>query len=137
MQVLASEDILRIWEIGLTQHALDRALTMLVAAFPGQTRMDLAQLSIGQRDSYLLDMHERTFGPRLSSQTHCPACQSQVEFTLNTADIRVAPTTAYTGQPLEVTCEDYTLTFHLPNSLDLAAIVYQPNEAAARRCLVE
>jgi len=144
MRTFSDQDLLAIWEIGLTQHPLDRALTLLTGLFPGQSRQALAHLSIGQRDGYLLTLHEQLFGPRLAAQARCPACQNQVEFMLNTTEIRIAPSEklAENGeQPLRIETDGWRLVFRLPTSLDLAAIAEQQTIDTARhllaqRCLV-
>ncbi len=51
MRALTGQEILYIWDSGQGQHSLDRALTMLLVAFPETTRDTLALLSIGQRDT--------------------------------------------------------------------------------------
>src|SRR4051812_18581511 len=120
MQTLDDQEVLQVWENGLMQHPLDRALTLLSLLFPSQTRQALAELSIGQRDGYLLDLYESVFGAHLASQARCPACQHQVEFSLSLGDIRVAPVGTTNEQPLSVTEAGYRLSFRLLNSLDLA-----------------
>ncbi|CAN5872627.1 hypothetical protein BH10CHL1_BH10CHL1_42550 [soil metagenome] len=133
----ASEEILQIWESGLTQHPLDRALTLLLLIFPTQTRQALATLSIGQRDGHLLTLYEQAFGAWIVGQARCPTCQHRVEFNLNTHDIRMAPTEEESGELFTVTDTGYTVTFRLPNSLDLATIVHETDQAKARRRLIK
>ena len=133
----AGEDILQIWERGLTQHPLDRALTLLRLIFPDQPRQALAMLSIGQRDGYLLDLYEYAFGPQVAVQANCPACQHKVEVHFNTYDIRVRPDEEDVGAPFTMTSAGYALTFRLPNSFDLATIVQQADPDKARRGLIE
>jgi len=123
-----------VWEAGWAQHPLDRALTMLAAAAPGQTRHDLALLTIGQRDGYLLDLYAQTFGPQLAIQAHCPSCAGQVEFTVAIGEIRVVACIPAAG-PLTHVKDGYTLAFRLPNSLDLATIVQRSDAVVARRIL--
>ncbi len=136
MHTLNDQEILRVWENGLTQHPLDRALTLLSLVFPDQTRQTLAALSIGQRDGYLLDLYASAFGAHLVSQARCPVCQHPVEFGLSLDEIRVTPVDTMHEQPLSVSGAGYTLSFRLINSLDLAAIV-QRDPAQARLKLVE
>ncbi len=91
MHPLSAQEMLSIWERGLHKHPVERALTMLNVALPAISLDALLTLSIGQRDSYLLALHEATFGPRLDSFAECPACQERLEFPLNVADIRSTP----------------------------------------------
>jgi hypothetical protein len=139
---LTGLDIVHIWEAGVGQHPLDRALTILLEVFQGATREQLASLSIGQRDSCLFAVREQTFGPRLSSLASCPACQEQVEFALNIEDIPLTPHIHPVEQVFELKTNASDIHFRLPNSLDLAAIVdsQEPELARgllARRCLIK
>ncbi|TME11275.1 MAG: phage baseplate protein [Chloroflexi bacterium] len=85
MLVLSSQEMLHIWEIGLGHHPIDQALIILAAAFPETSRDTLAELSIGQRDSYLLAVRAHTFGSRLVVLATCPQCRDQVECVLDIA----------------------------------------------------
>ncbi len=142
MHILTEQEILRIWEIGLDQHPVDRALTMLAVAFPELPPEKLLALSIGQRDAYLLTIHERNFGGRLASLASCQECQERLEFVLDVADLRVAQKSDPIDQVQEMTAEGVELHFRLPNSLDLAAISSYREVAAARdelirRCVMQ
>src|SRR5260370_14393640 len=103
MHTFSGQEIVRLWEIGISQHPLDRALTLLMAAFPETSRERLALLSIGRRDAYVFALREQTFGSRLHSLAACPACGEQLEFALNTADLPVASS-------IETTEKDYKLS---------------------------
>ncbi len=137
MHVLSAQELLRAWEIGLEQHPLDRALTILEIACPESSRDALAALSIGQRDTRLFAIREKTFGVRLAGLATCPACQGQLEFVLNGADLRAAADKDSTEQVQQTTIEGYSLHFRLPNSLDLAAIVNCGDVVTARGLLVQ
>jgi len=139
MHALSGQEILRIWEVGLGQHPLDRALTMLEMAFPEYSQDELTEFSIGQRDAHLLAIRERTFGSRLVSMAECPACRERLEFVLNANELYVGPGTGIEDVEQKVhvmTIDDYELHFRLPNSLDLAAIAGCRDVAAARSLLV-
>lgn len=92
MRSLSAQNIIQIWEIGNLQHPIDRALTLLAFACPDKSADDLAALSIGQRDGYLLTLRELTLGSQMESYAECPKCAQRLEFTVNVADIRVAET---------------------------------------------
>lgn len=144
MHTLAESDLVQIWEAGLRQHLLDRALTVLMAAFPGTSRDSLALLSIGQRDACLLAVRQRLFGPLLLGLTVCPACSEQIEFSLDVAQMpipsHISPEFPVSLQALAFA--DGTIQFRLPNSQDLAAIVscrdtITARNILARRCIVQ
>ncbi len=143
---LSAQEMLVIWERGLHQHPVERALTMLSVALPEFAPDALLALTIGRRDAYLLTLHEITFGARLESVVECPACQERLEFTLNVADIRTAPerevgNTGETGEQ-QATIDGYEMSFRLPNSRDLITIarlldVGQARSTLVQRCLIE
>ncbi len=143
---LSAQEMLVIWERGLHQHPVERALTMLSVALPEFALDALLALTIGRRDAYLLTLHEITFGARLESVVECPACQERLEFTLNVADIRTAPerevgNTGETGEQ-QATIDGYEMSFRLPNSRDLITIarlldVGQARSTLVQRCLIE
>ncbi|MFZ3168358.1 MAG: hypothetical protein WA130_12135 [Candidatus Methanoperedens sp.] len=135
MHPLSAQDILQVWELGQRQHPVGRALTMLAAACPDMMRDKLACLSIGQRDACLLTLREQTFGAKLNGFAECTQCKERTEFTMNVADIRVASNSD--EQVYELTVEGFDLRFHLPNSLDLAAIINCNDQAEARSLLVQ
>jgi hypothetical protein len=152
---LSEQDILQVWETGLRQHPVDRALSILAMALPEVPRDELLALSAGQRDTHLLAVRERTFGSQLAGFAECPACQERLEFVLDVGDIRVVPeiedgtggatrnvtegaiNRAPTQGVYEVTIEGYDLRFRLPNSIDLAQIARCGDVDAARNVLVQ
>ncbi len=142
MRPLSAYHILQIWEIGQSQHPLDRALTLLTFACPDRTAKELASLSIGQRDAYLLTLREMTFGSKLNAFAECPQCREQLEFAMNVGDIRVVEAVEPQVQQYSLMAEGVELHFRLPNSWDLAAIVGYQDVGAAnlqliQRCLLQ
>lgn len=114
---ISATSLLQVWERGQLQAPVEKALTLLAAAYPEATREELAMLSIGRRDASLLSLREQLFGSQLSSLTNCPACDEQLELNFDVADIRAtAPSQA---SPLLVSESGYELELRLPNSLDL------------------
>ena len=70
---LTAADLLNVWERGLTQSPVQRALALLAAC--ADTPVDtLAQLSIGQRDARLLTLREWAFGSQIVGVASCPGC---------------------------------------------------------------
>ncbi|HLF26600.1 MAG TPA: phage baseplate protein [Anaerolineae bacterium] len=135
MDTLSPSNLLSIWERGLAQPPVERALTMLAAALPEVPPDTLAQLTIGQRNAYLLALREQMLGSRLTGVVVCPHCGEQLELDLSMADLR--PTSA--GEPAEIFTADtdrYHVQFRLPNSLDLVAIRNSATVEAARQRLL-
>ena len=122
MRPLFAPEMLKVWEQGHAMHQVDKALTLLLAAFPDMNRDKLAALSIGQRDAYLLELREMTFGPKLDCFAECPGCKGRLEFNIKTTDIRFLPLPDEKKQELELRYGNLVLRYRMPNSLDLAAV---------------
>lgn len=142
MRILSDHEVLRTWETGLTQHPVDRALTILATAFPGTGRDSLASMSVGQRDGYLMDVREANFGSGVSGVAECPQCGELLEWSLDLGEIRSPLENASEGGPNRLTLREYELLYRLPDSTDLAAIVpgsdvARGRAALLRRCVLE
>jgi len=136
MHLLSPPEVLNVWERGLRENVVERALTLLSAAYPSDTRESLAALSVGQRDVRLLAVHEGLFGPELKSYAECPRCGAQLEFTFDAGEVRSDDRKA-PAEPLEFTADDVCVRFRLPNSFDLAVIWESADLPTARRRLSE
>ncbi len=136
MRSVSASELLGVWERGLAQRPVRRALTLLTAACPETSPEELAKLSIGQRDARLLTLRQWTFGPQLIGLAICPTCGQRLELTFNVGDIQVA-TEVEPKDVLALSVADYEVHFRLPNSLDLAAIADQKDVAAGRQWLLE
>lgn len=139
MQSLSAAKILALWEAGRTQHALDRALTILLAASPGATRGELADLSIGERDARLLQLRRHVLGAGAEGFAECPRCTERVEFPLDTAAMEGrAPSRPPDTLPhYEIESSGGIIRFRLPTSHDMAGAVAAPDSSLALRELVE
>jgi len=121
MRAPTAAELLNVWENGLRQGPIDRALGLLEAVCPEQSAEALAELSIGARDAHLLRVREILFGPRITSTTHCPHCSERLEWGSDVAELRINDGKTPTNE-LFVEAETYRLKFRLPNSRDLAAL---------------
>jgi hypothetical protein len=140
MHPLSVPELLGVWESGMAQDPVERALTLLGAACPETPREDLAALSIGRRDAALLTFRECTFGPHMSSLTECPQCGKQVELSFDVSSVRATPELEPT-QDVVVGVAGYDLQVRPPNSVDVAAIAAEPaierkRQRLFERCLV-
>ena len=141
MRPLAAAELLDLWEQGLSVPLVTRTLLLLTQACSDTTRDALARLPIGHRDALLLKLREWTFGPRLDSVVDCPQCGERLEITLDISDLL---TTAGEAPPetLFLQAEGYRVSYRLPNSYDLMALVDTENpearlQALLGRCLIE
>ncbi|MDJ0729241.1 MAG: hypothetical protein QNJ33_04535 [Crocosphaera sp.] len=142
MRTLSPHDILQIWDFGQGQTNVERALTLLAFAFPDHTKEQLAELTIGQRDYYLLQLRELTLGAQLNGFTECPQCGERLEFELNAPDLRVGEPGRVKVSTQGLQVGGFEVQFRLPNSWDLAAIANCQDRVIAdglllQRCIVQ
>jgi hypothetical protein len=84
--MLTESDLLAVWEAGLGQSAVARALNLATAG--GADPATVADLAVGQRESVVLALRESCFGHILPSAVTCPECAEQLELELTVDDIR-------------------------------------------------
>ena len=121
MNKLSTAEMLNIWEQGLHQPPVQRAIILLAAAFPDMSPDALLELSIGQRDLFLLRIREHLFGSQLVNTATCPECNERIEWENKVADFMMQTKAA---ESFEMQEENYFIQFRLPNSLDIAAVIY-------------
>ena len=141
MRALSASDLLEILERGRGAPPAQQALAILGFAFPQTSAVDLARLTIGQRDACLLRLRELTFGARLKGLADCPACHERLELAFDARDlydptapevdpVTIEPVHAETSFRMDA----YELTFRLPTSADLSAPVTR--EQLLEACLL-
>ncbi|WP_028470011.1 hypothetical protein [Neptunomonas japonica] len=136
MKSLNADELLSVWEQGLNQPLLQRALMLLAAAFPEINSDSLAKLSIGQRDLLLMQLRERLFGQLLLNRSACPSCDEQLEWQNNLSDFMVPNGKHASDQHFELEQEAYQLQFRLPNSLDIASVVNSKSALSTQQQLL-
>jgi hypothetical protein len=132
---LSPEKILEVWEAGRQQHELDRALTLLSAAYPGASQDELADLTIGERDARLLQLREAVFGAGAGGISECPECGERVEFPLDPRTLAHAEEVLETAREIEV--NGTRVRFRLPTSRDLAEVVVAPDQSRGLHLLID
>jgi hypothetical protein len=142
VRTLSDHEVLCTWETGLTQHPVDRALTILAANLPDADQDRLGAMSVGQRDGQLMDVREANFGSEVSGVAECPECGELLEWTLDLGEIRSPMGDASEGGPNRLSLEGYELLYRLPDSTDLAAVASGGDIAGGRavllrRCVLE
>ena len=142
MPALSDQEVIQVWETGLEEHLVDRALTVLAAVFPQSTREELAAMSIGRRDGCLMDARQMNFGPTVSGVAECPECGELVEWSLDLDSVRSPQGDGGEGEPARFSFDGYELSYRLPDSTDLAAVAHSGEVAAGRaallrRCVLE
>jgi len=136
MHALSAPELLGIWERGLTQAPVERALELLAAAYPEIATDSLAVLSLGQRDARLLRLRELLFGSRMAGFVGCPRCGGRLELALDIADLLAGSANEPEGE-FSLTVGKYGLRVRLPNSHDVAAAARQADLTATRRMLLD
>jgi len=143
MNPLKAEVLLSAWEQGLNQPLLQRALILLVAAFPEVQPDTLVKLSIGQRDLRLLQLRKSLFGQKLLNTAVCPDCDERIEWENQISDFLIQPQESNApGNEYVLDVDDYTLRFYLPSSLDIAVVSHcesaeQAQQQLLSRCLLK
>jgi hypothetical protein len=113
---LNASELLQVWETGRQLPPLERALLLLTRA----GWQDAGSLTIGRQNRALLTLREAFFGPQMACVAYCPRCETQLEFTLNTAEL-AAPAIAPAGHTISLQHDIYTLTVRQPQLRDLQA----------------
>jgi predicted RNA-binding Zn-ribbon protein involved in translation (DUF1610 family) len=141
VRTFSDHEVLRVWESGLDEHPLDRALTVLSAALPDVGRSELAAMSVGRRDGHLMDVREANFGRRVSGVAECPQCGELLQWDLYLEDLRSTRNDHEEGAN-RLVMVGYELVYRLPDSTDLAAVALGGDVAHGldillHRCVLE
>ena len=134
METPDASTLLRVWERGTQQSAVNRGLLLLAAVFPERPVEQLASFTLGERDSALLSLRERLFGARIECLTRCDSCGENIELDFGVDGIRAEAGRSDAIHEVEV--DGAVVSFRLPNSLDLRAIEAMPDESTAQRALL-
>lgn len=135
MLTLSAGDLLTLWERGASLHPIDRALQVLALALPDRPWVDLARVSLGERDALLLEVRRATLGDRIAAQDTCQACGERVEIDLTCSALIGERSPASREWLLEH--DGYRLTLRAVTSEDAAAAAMSVTVAAATSQLLE
>ena len=133
----SAAQVIGAWEAGVSHRPVDRALTLLAAAYPEMTFAELTALPVGRRDACLLELREALFGPALYCYAECPRCQERLEFRADVGELLTRTGESAPPSRRELVCGDVRLTFRAPDSADLAVVAHCADAAAARSLLLE
>lgn len=134
MRSLSASELLAVWERASSEHPIDRALTLL-SACSEESRLDLAQLSIGRRDARLLGIYRQLFGPAMEAFAQCPQCGERLEYSLPIQELKKAE--GEKPQLLLLQSDDRCFQLRLPDSLDLRAASECSDSQTAQKILLE
>ena len=132
--------LVELWERGADSSPARRGLLLLELALPDAAPGDQARISIGHRDSCLIDLREQLFGGGVQAVCACAQCGETIAIDFELDQIR-APHAA-PDSVIAIRAGGRSLRFRLPNSTDLIALEQERDfEAAERqllsRCLIE
>ncbi len=139
MRVPSAAEVLRVWELGQGKKAWYRALLLLAPLFPESTFGTLAEMTIGSRNTYLLALRERMFGPTISAVVTCEACAERTESAISTNDILAGvPQSARFAGDERLTCVvgGAEVAYRLLSSRDLAAASTRRGVVDAQQALI-
>ncbi|NOZ51797.1 MAG: phage baseplate protein [Gammaproteobacteria bacterium] len=144
MRPLDATEVLNVWEHGLNQPTLERALILIAAACPELDSDAVAKLSIGARDARLLQLREWMFGSQLLNTAQCPQCGERVEWEGETTELHIqAVDDADSAEEFNLEVDGYRLRFRLLTSMDIAAVMAAAQSdsnigstALIKRCVV-
>ncbi|MGH9881329.1 MAG: phage baseplate protein [Pyrinomonadaceae bacterium] len=133
---LNATNLLTAWEQGISQHPLQRAVTLLALAWPQRSVDDWASASIGERDRQLLQLRDELFGAKFEAVAACPNCGERLELEFSTQDLlaQVAETST-SPRALRLESGGYEVGYRLPTTADLLAVADSPDRA--RELLLE
>ncbi len=123
MRTLSNLDFLRLWELGVDLHPLDRALLTLSAALPQESYDALAGWPLGRRNTALAEVRLACFGRQMQGWIPCPQCGVRLEFAFDAEALKADPNETEVGF--------HGLSFRLPTSRDLATIAGEQDTRAA------
>jgi hypothetical protein len=137
MPYLSAIDTIRIWESSQRRPPSEKIIAVLAAASPDKTKDELAQLTLGQCNRRLLNLHEQIFGSRLGASATCPSCGVRLEFELDTDLFRPLNEDQAIDSEFDLTSDQYSVRFRLLNLADLNSANASHSVSAAREQLVQ
>lgn len=127
--------LVQLWERGAARSPTERGLLLMELALPDAAPDERSQLSIGHRDSCLIDLRERLFGSAVEAIAPCSKCGEPIAIDFELGQIR-APHAA-PGAVLDLDVDGRALRFRPPNSTDLLAIEGETDLGRAERRLLD
>lgn len=135
--------LLDAWDLGQGLAPVARPIALMSLVMPGHKLEELAEISLGARDAHLLRLREKMFGDRVECVTSCPACATELEFTVS-ADELLNQGGDPAGEEQWLETDSHRIRFRFPNSADLVALARSGAEAERHqedlilsRCILE
>jgi hypothetical protein len=117
---LGPRELLKLWEAGITQDPVWRAVTLLAAA-RGGSATEAATVDVGTRDVLLARLFRLLAGDQVPACADCPGCEVVLEVPVDVAAVAALPVHE-PGQRMTALMEGAEVPFRLPTTADLIAL---------------
>jgi len=132
--------LFEIWEQGLGCSILDRTRLLLERVPSGgeeESGEPVGQLSVGDGDWRLIELHEIVFGPCFRAVCQCPRCGETMELNFEKNDLRTNASPKSARERRLLRADGHDVNFRLLTLADLAAVAGESDPATARIRLLE
>jgi hypothetical protein len=123
--------LLNAWEQGFDQTLQVKAFKLFELARPDLTESQALGMSVGSRDSTLIDFRRRIFGRSADVVATCTSCNEQFEATLDLAEMQFG-NKLDASDPFHVELEGYSLLLRTPRVVDLISLSKDDDKSAIR-----
>lgn len=132
---LSARRILEVWEHAASNTAEVRTQALIGLVAPELSTEALTGLVLGERNKFLLELHQRMFGPRLQAYVECSECGEalDLEFAIDELGFASIPQLSETHS---ISSGNIVAQVRLPNSHDLTALDSLKSVAEGRRLLL-
>ncbi len=123
MNHITDQELLNVWEFGLSHSVLETSLVLLTYIFPENDISKVASFSIGERDARLLYVRELLFGSVLRNTSDCTSCGQKMEWETTTEELKLQSFQENTEpEKIELEYDNQKIQFRLPNSQDMLSV---------------
>jgi len=120
---ITDQELLNVWEFGLSHSVLETSLVLLTYIFPENDISKVASFSIGERDARLLYVRELLFGSVLRNTSDCTSCGQKMEWETTTEELKLQSFQENTEpEKIELEYDNQKIQFRLPNSQDMLSV---------------
>jgi len=132
---LSAQRILEVWEQGETFTHENKIQAMLSLMTPELSTKAIAELVLGERNRYLLELHQHMFGGTLQAYVECSQCGEGLDLEFIIDELGFAPLPQLSEIHTLIN-KNITAQIRLPNSGDLSAITNAVNILDGRNLLL-
>src|SRR5690554_5373011 len=116
---------------------LPKTLLLLEFITPETEQVDVGLLSIGQRDTRLLQLRNYLFGSTLHNTTICPECNMKMEWDMDLRDLIIQEVdNSEFASEHSIEVDDFQVRFRLPNSKDILKTLSEDDDKSKTNSLL-